>query len=141
MRTSFLTKPSIVVDEVLSQLCGIPVGEQISYTTLTKGLHSYIRAKNLRIPKSKDEEVKAVPESPAAEIPSNTTEDKPCSVSPGAQVALPVLSWPRRCRQCFDRLANQEKSDKHFTDFHKEVFVTDVTDPKFVVEHTVEVDA
>ncbi len=48
-RTSMLTQKSIVADDTLSTLTGQPRGVYLSYTELTKLMHQYIKAKQLRL--------------------------------------------------------------------------------------------
>ncbi len=48
-RVSMLTQRSIVADDTLAALTGQPRGAYLSYTELTKGMHQYIKSKNLRL--------------------------------------------------------------------------------------------
>ncbi len=47
---SGLTKKTVLVDRTLSALLGVAEGELVSYAQLSKGLHEYIRANDLRNP-------------------------------------------------------------------------------------------
>ena len=44
-----LTQKSVVTDDTLSQLIGVPKGALLSYTELTRGLHAYIKSNKLRL--------------------------------------------------------------------------------------------
>jgi hypothetical protein len=48
-RESVLTQRSVVADDTLAVLTGQPKGTFVSYTELTRGLHSYIKSKQLRL--------------------------------------------------------------------------------------------
>ena len=43
------TEKCVAVDDVLSMLMEKPKGTLVSYTEITKGLHSYVRTKGLRL--------------------------------------------------------------------------------------------
>jgi len=49
---SGLTKKIIYTDATLSTILGVNEGSVVSYSDLLKGLHRYIKEKNLKTPKS-----------------------------------------------------------------------------------------
>lgn len=48
-RESVLTQRSVVADDTLAMITGQPKGSYVSYTELTRGLHAYIKSKQLRL--------------------------------------------------------------------------------------------
>ena len=112
-RISFLTEKSIVVDDVLAKLLGSSKGELVSYTELTKGLHSYIKANGLRV---KD----ATTTVASASVPESAPAPVSCSAPAPIQQVVPDVEWPRRCQRCYDQLVNLEKLKSHFKEFHGE---------------------
>lgn len=56
----------VKVDDVLSQLLGVPKDELVSYTELTKGLHEYIKNHGL---KQRPESEPAVAAPPVGAVP------------------------------------------------------------------------
>ena len=48
---SGLTKKVVYTDETLATILGVKVGTIVSYSELMKGLHAYIKKKNLKNPK------------------------------------------------------------------------------------------
>jgi hypothetical protein len=48
---SGLTKKTVYADRVLATLLGVKEGDHVSYAELSKGLHRYIREKDLKNPK------------------------------------------------------------------------------------------
>lgn len=51
---SGLTKKSVYADKVLATILGVTEGDHVSYAQLSKGLHQYIKEKNLKNPRSVD---------------------------------------------------------------------------------------
>ena len=81
---SGLTKKAIYADKVLATLLSVKEGTHVSYAELSKGLHKYIKEKDLK--------------NPPAETQLATTVSASSSREPAtAQNLVPVT---RHCRDC-----------------------------------------
>jgi chromatin remodeling complex protein RSC6 len=49
---SGLTKKIVYTDRTLATLCGVQEGTQVSYADISKGIHKYIKERNLKNPES-----------------------------------------------------------------------------------------
>ncbi len=81
---SGLTKKSIYADKTLSTILGVKEGEFVSYAELSKGLHKYIKDKNLKNPQIQ----------PA---PPSTQQAAPIQQAVSTPVAVPGI---KKCRDC-----------------------------------------
>lgn len=82
---SGLTKKIIYADKPLSTILGVNEGSLVSYSEISKGVHKYIKEKDLKHPHP----VHAQPESPQA------TTTTPAQASPREQAAEPTV-----CKDC-----------------------------------------
>jgi len=78
---SGLIKKTVYADKVLATLLGVKEGTHVSYAELSKGLHKYIREKDLKKP------------------PSVTPQLTP-SVTANQQSETGVEAASRYCREC-----------------------------------------
>jgi len=76
---SGLTKKAVYADTVLSTILGVTEGELVSYAQISKGLHKYIKERDLR--------------KTSAETPSIIRE----AVQPAEPIVSPNM---KRCRDC-----------------------------------------
>jgi ribosomal protein L40E len=70
---SGLTKKTVYADKVLATLLGVKEGAHVSYAELSKGLHRYIREKNLKNTNSYHQTMSVTPASPPGEAFSAST--------------------------------------------------------------------
>jgi hypothetical protein len=83
-RLSGLTKKSVYADKVLATILGVREGDHVSYAQLSKGIHQYIREKNLKNP------------------PPLKLNATPMTFVPPAEVTNTVVTAivTKRCRDC-----------------------------------------
>jgi len=81
---SGLTKKAIYADKVLATLLSVKEGTHVSYAELSKGLHKYIKEKDLKKP------------SPATQPTTTLTASSPREPAV-AQTTAPVT---KHCRDC-----------------------------------------
>ena len=81
---SGLTKKTVYADKVLATLLSVKEGTHVSYAELSKGLHKYIKEKDLK------------------NRPSGTASTTTAGVSPSRESidAESVVPVKRRCRDC-----------------------------------------
>lgn len=146
---SHLTKLSLVADAVLAKLCDVPEGTYLSYTTLTKGLHNYIKANKLRFPNElKDWQAHGYPDavmdncgcifadsSAKQRLQVCSIHESPKTVTLEAESL--DIEWPRRCQRCYDKLSSLDQLKSHFQGFHGESL--NRLDYQFITENSFKV--
>ena len=76
---SGLTKKAVYADRVLSTILGVTEGELVSYAQISKGLHKYIKERDLR----------------------KTSAEAPSIIREAGQTAEPTISPNmKRCKDC-----------------------------------------
>ena len=75
---SGLTKKIVYTDGTLAALCGVQEGTLVSYADISKGIHKYIKEKNLKNPESVNQpETSNQPQALTPDQPSVTDEPPP----------------------------------------------------------------
>ncbi|HUK28766.1 MAG TPA: hypothetical protein VLV31_10105 [Candidatus Acidoferrales bacterium] len=91
-KLSGLTKKAVYADKVIATLLGVKEGAHVSYAELSKGLHKYIREKNLRKPLDQIQSTSSiVPPIQQAVVPEEKSTHLP---------ELNETTTSRKCRDC-----------------------------------------
>jgi hypothetical protein len=86
---SGLTRKIIYVDKTLSAILGVKEGSLVSYSELSKGLHRYIKEKDLKNPKPAPS-ASTTPISVApATLPTSTSAEEPTTICKACGEPIP----------------------------------------------------